>query len=223
MKALLLSAAVTVLTVSVFPQSKPSSGVTMKADQKAVVTVTRSGRNTKIDLAEDVAGCSYIEDGDYKRSLERNGSAASPALFELIDVTEKNDQTYLVLFSKAFGNCNVNGRCGASGAHSLIWVHLDSQFKLVEKSAVTVELCTDDLILVSPEWTDGGKTDFFGRKIKFPFRNNLLTVRFEKSIFGDDQKFEYELFTLVYDKTNPDKGFEVKSKVSPDSILDDNP
>ena len=224
MKALFLSALLILPTIAAFPQTKAISGVTIKSDQKAVVTATKNGKNTKIDLAEDVAGCSYIDDGDYKRSLERNGSAASPATFELIDVTEKNDQTYLIIFSKAFGNCNINGRCGASGAHSLIWVHLDSQFKLVEKSAVSVELCTEDIILVSPEWTDGGKTDsFFGRRIKFPFKNNVLTVQYEKSIYGDDQKFEYELFTLVYDKNNPDKGFEVKSKVSPDSILDDNP
>lgn len=222
MKALILSAFLVLPTVSVLPQSKAVAGVTVKSDQKAVVTVTRAGKSAKINLSEDIAGCSFIEEGDYKKSLERNRSAASPATFELIDVTERSEQTYLILLSRAYGNCNINGRCGASGAHSLIWIHLDSQFKFVEKSAATVEACIDETILVSPEWTDGRDDDFFGRKIRFPFRNNVLTVKYEKSIYGDDQKFEYELFTLVYDKNTPEKGFDIKSKVSPDSILDDN-
>lgn len=222
MKALILSAFLILPTVSVLPQTKAVAGVTIRSDQKAVVTVTRAGKTSKVNLADDVAGCAFIEDGEYKKNLERNGSAASPATFELVDVTVKNDQTYLILMSRASGNCNVNGRCGASGANSLIWIHLDSQFKFVEKASATVEACIEELILISPEWSGGREGDALRRKISFPFRNNVLTVIYEKSIYGDDQKFEYELFTLVYDKNNPDKGFDIKSKVSPDSILDDN-
>jgi hypothetical protein len=221
MKALVLTLAVLLSAGSAFSQSKPLPELKFKADQKAVVTFTFGEKTAKVDLAEDIAGCAYIEDGDYRKDLERRGTAATPAVFELIDAVEKDGEHFVVMLSKAFGNCNTAGRCGASGANSLIWLRFGANFKLTDRTAVTIEACSDDVILVSPEWKEGADRDFLKRKSAFTFNRNVLKVLFEKSIYGSDEKFEYELFTLIYNRNTPENGFDLTSTVSPDSALDD--
>lgn len=223
MKALILPFSVLVLAFSAFPQSKPLTGLKIKSDQKAVVTLTLDKKSAKVDLAEEVAGCAYIEDGDYKKDLERRKSAASPVTFELIDAVEKDGEHFVVLMSKAYGNCNVQGRCGASSANSLIWLRLGADFKEAGRKAVAIESCSEELILIAPEWKGVVEGDFMSKKSNFTFSRNVLKVVFEKSIYGSDEKFEYELFTLVYNRNAPENGFDVTSTISPDSALDDNP
>lgn len=201
-------------------QRKPKTGIHITTNARAVVTVINGTQTVRVDLSEDIAGCAYIEAGQYKRDLEKRACAASPSSFDMIDATVKDGETFVVLFSQAAGGCNVCGRCGASSANSLIWVRLGKDFKFVDKKAVAVESCNDDVVLVEPLLDGGEEGDVGPKKTMFKFISGKLTAKYERSIYGDGEKFTYELSTLVYDKSNPGAGFVITKATSPDSILD---
>lgn len=215
MKSLILPLLV-LLTLSTVSNAQTKTKVRIKYDARAGVTVTSGVKSVRVDLSKDIAGSPYIEEGKYKRTLRKRGCDAGPAKFELVDATVKDGETFVVLFSRAFGNSNVCGQCGATGAHSLVLIRLSKDFKLVTKQSVTLESCFDNVALIQPAWENTVEGSFLSGDVKFVFDRDKLTVKYEKSIYENGNS-SYELSTLVYDRENPTAGFAVSVKISKDS------
>lgn len=204
------------LTLSTVLSAQTKTQVRIKSDSRAGVTITSGAKSVRVDLSKDIAGSAFIAEGKYKRDLRKRGCEAGPAKFELVDATVKDGETFVVLFSRAFGNSNVCGQCGASGAHSLVLIRLSKSFTLVTKQSVTLESCFDNVALIQPSWENTVEGSVLSGDVKFVFDRDRLTVKYEKSIYENGDS-SYQLSTLVYDRGNPTAGFAVSVKTSKES------
>ncbi|HYP50784.1 MAG TPA: hypothetical protein VEQ34_07570, partial [Pyrinomonadaceae bacterium] len=158
----------------------------------------------------DAAGCAYIAAGEYKRDLDARECAAPPAHFKLIDATVKNNQTFLVVLTEAMGNCNVCGQCGATEAFGLVWLQLNANLRLVKKKAVTLELCIENISLVSPAIQINEAVD--NETLNLSLNGDVLTIELEKEIYGENDTTSYEFSRLEYNRKTPEKGFVIKTE-----------
>lgn len=163
-----------------------------------------------IDLSKEIAGCTAVA-GNFRRGLEAKGCAASPATLKLIDSTTKNNQSFLVVLSEAMGNCNVCGQCGASDAFSLIWLKLNARLRIIEKKSVPLEYCLENVSIVSDLISFNEQTQ--QSQLQLKFINDVLTVEYEKTIFGDNSDTaNYDFSHLEYNRKTPEKGFVIKTE-----------
>ena len=165
-----------------------------------------------VDLSNDVAGCSYLHPGPVKRNLVKQGCAAEPAEFKLIDSQIRGVKTYLVLQAAAQGNCNACGQCGADSSYALIWLRLNAALKVESKKSVAVDFCRFSVLLVNADLTDEGEPIF---KLK----GDKLNVEYETRVVGDDET-TYEFSQLEYNRRQPEKGFVIKTEKSAKSRRD---
>lgn len=185
--------------------------VTLRNIGMAKVSLAKGGLRRTIDLSEEVVGCRYVP-GPYKATLTKRGCAAYPASFKLIDAITKSGKTYLVVLSEAADNCNVCGRCGASDALALIWLELDASLRLRNKRSVPIQDCMAfiDLVGIEAAVKEPGDTDDFSLR----FKNDILSVSFEKRIFEDsDPKAGYQFSRLEYNRKGPGQGFVVTAEI----------
>ncbi len=173
------------------------------------ISVVRGKTRSVIDLSKDVAGCAFVS-GAAKTRLDKIGCASSPATFNLVDTTEKNKQTFLILTADAQENCNVCGQCGASEASTLLWLKLDTRLRVLEKKNVQLYYCRENISMISPVSDVDEKTG--NETWKLPFKNDMLTIEFEKTIYGENDKDVYEYTKVEYDRTKPEKGFVIKTE-----------
>lgn len=173
------------------------------------ISVVRGKVRSVIDLSQDVAGCAFIS-GAAKTRLDKIGCTASPATFQMVDATEKNKQTFLILTADAQENCNVCGQCGASEASTLLWLKLDARLRVLEKKNVPLYFCRENISLISPMSDEDEKTG--NETWNLPFKNDVLTIEFEKRIFGDSDKDIFEYTRIEYNRTKPEKGFVIKTE-----------
>lgn len=175
----------------------------------AKISLTKGSLRSTINLEKEAAGCPYIS-GVAKSNLASIGCAAPPASFQLVDATVKNNQIFVVVSADAMGNCNVCSMCGASEAFSVIWLKLDKNLQLVEKKSVPIELCRTNVALISNYTTVNENDD---ETLKLPFKNDVLTIEFEKTIFNDNADISgYEFSHLEYNRKTPEKGFVIKTE-----------
>lgn len=176
------------------------------------ITVSKGKTRSIIDLSTDIAGCAFVPK-EFKRELDKKGCSAPPATFELVDATEKNNQTFLILTADAQENCNVCGRCGASEATTFIWLKLDEKLKLLEKKNIPIEYCDLNITMIQPLSDFNEQTQ--KETLDVPFKNNVMTIEFERTIFGDEAKGDkdvYEFTHIEYDRAKPEKGFVIKTE-----------
>ena len=176
------------------------------------ISVMKGKMSSVINLTEDVAGCAYVPSAT-KRELDKIECAAPPADFELVDAMEKNGQNFLILTASAQENCNVCGRCGASEATTVIWLKLDARLRVLEKKNVPIEYCQLNLSMVYPIGDFNEETQ--EEKFTFPFKDNVMTIEFEKTIYGDEttgSKDVFEFTHVEYDRAKPEKGFVIKTE-----------
>lgn len=187
-----------------------AQNVRLRAAGAGKISVTRGKLRSLIDLRRDTSGCAYVS-GAQKRSLDAKGCAAPPASFQLVDATTKNSQTYVVVQTEAMGNCNVCGQCGASESFTLIWLKLDARLRLLEKKAVPIDSCYEDIALVEGGVSFNEETQ--DTSLKLSFVNNVMSLAFEKKIFNDNSDVSgYDFSQLLYDRKTPEKGFVIKTE-----------
>jgi hypothetical protein len=191
-------------------QASKNRKINLRGNKTGGIVVTKGKARATINLSREVAGCSYVGNGDYKRDLDARECAASPAGFKLIDATVKNRQVYLVVLTEAMGNCNVCGQCGASEAFALVWLRLDANLRLIKKKAVPLSLCIEDISLVSPEIQIDEAVN--NETVKLPFKGDVLRIELEKQIFGKNNTSVYEFSRLEYNRKTPEKGFVIKTE-----------
>lgn len=192
----------------------------VRGNKTGGIVVTRGKARATINLREDVAGCAYLAAGKYKRDLDARECSAPPAGFKLIDATVKDNQVYLVVLTEAMGNCNVCGQCGASEAFGLIWLHLGgANLRLIKKKSVPLELCVENLSIVSPAIEiNEADTD---ASLSLPFKSDVLTVETEKEIYREGEATAYEFSRLEYNRKTPEKGFVIKTEKRGKSAKDE--
>lgn len=172
------------------------------------VTVIRGKTRATVSLSKEVAGCSY---GNAAIKKEYKDCAAGPAEFTLVDATVKDNQTYLVIYSTAAGNCNVCGQCGANDAISLIWLKLDRNLRLLDKKGVAIDYCRFAVEPVSDIIDFNEETQ---EKILKPvFTNDVLSIDYEQEIFEENRDgSHYDFSHLEYNRKTPEKGFVIKTE-----------
>lgn len=180
------------------------------------VSVAKGNLRSTIDLSKEVAGCAYVS-GKNKRDLDKEGCAAPPATFKLIDATVKNNQTFLVVESDAMGNCNVCGHCGASEAYALIWLKLDARLHVVNKQNVPVDYCLAEISSKQVKHDENDNLSY----LHLAFKRDILTVEFEKTIYNNADISGYEFSSLEYNRKTPEKGFVIKTEKRKKSSIDE--
>lgn len=210
MRKIIFGLAFLTLAIGASAQTAKNNRVTIRAVGAGKIVIAKGSRRSTIDLSKDVAGCVYTPI-KYKRELDAKGCASPPAAFKLINATAKNNQTFLIVETEAQGNCNVCGRCGASEATALVWLKLDARLRVLEKKAVPIEFCLFDVSLVGsgikPDETTNGESP------NLKFKDDVLTVEFEKMIFDDQSEISgYEFSHLEYNRKTPEKGFVIKTE-----------
>jgi len=107
--------------------------------QKNGIIRISQGRNVRrIDLGRDISGC--IGEVFDRTVNERYGSGLHK--MQVLDVTSRDGQHFVLASAVAAPNCNVQGMCGAADDNvTLIWLHLSSDLALVRKQSVPVEEC----------------------------------------------------------------------------------
>lgn len=186
-----------------------SSKVKIRAANSGKIAVLRGKLRVVVDLSKDIGGCPFLS-GAALKEYGKKGCAAPPADFELVDATEKNRQTFLILTADAQENCNVCGRCGASEATTVIWLKLDANLRVSERKSVPLLFCQENISMISPVGDFNEKTQ--KETFKLPFKDNVMTFEFEKRIYGEGNTETFEYTKVVYDRTKPEQGFDIKTE-----------
>lgn len=181
------------------------------------ITVVRGKTRSVVDLSGDVSGCVYVPK-EFRKTLAKNGCVSPPADFNLVDATEKNKNTFLILTADAQENCNVCGRCGASEATTIIWLKLDARLRVLEKKNIPLDYCMQNISTISPISESNEETQ--NETWILPFKNDVMTIEFEKAIFKQESdSFTYEFTRVEYDRTKPEQGFVIKTEKREKSSL----
>ena len=176
----------------------------------AKVSVSKGALTRTIDVSSEVAGCRYVS-GPVKASLRKQGCAAPPATFKLIDATIYKGNAYLILLSEAMGNCNVCGRCGAAEAFSLVWVELDQTLRVRNKRSVAIQDCMTFTDIVEPQVFVADPDNL--EALNLVLKDEVLRLTFETREWeegGDNSKFV--LSNLTYDRRHADQGFVISTE-----------
>jgi hypothetical protein len=157
---------------------------------------------SKIKLQGHIAGCttgSY--DGSNPKS-KPSGGAATTRVINMVWRDRTEESPAYVTFQTTLGSgCNVQGRCGASSAVTVVWLELDPKLKVVSKKAVIVQDCLTNTRLT--QWV--GKTGFW-------LNDGKLEIGFETEDFSTKQK---TASSLHYDRSTAEKGLIISSKTFP--------
>lgn len=201
-----------VSALSFFVSAQAPAKIKIQKSGLGKISVVRGKTVSIIDLSKDVAGCAFVS-GAAKQKLDKIGCAAPPATFKLIDATEKNKQTFLILTADAQENCNVCGRCGASEATTVFWLKLDAKLKLLEKKTVPIEYCGLNITMIQPlsDFSEETQKEDFN----LPFENDVAVIEFEKRTYGEEangDKDVFEFTRIEYDRAKPEKGFVIKTE-----------
>lgn len=210
MRTIIFSFLVFLFLSFVSPLSATAQKISLRGNKTGGIVVTKGKMRATIDLSRDVAGCSYVPAGERKRELDAMECTALPAGFKLIDATVKNNQTFLVVLTEAMGNCNVCGQCGASEAFALVWLKLDARLRVLQKKSVPLEVCREDISLLSPEIQINDPED--NQILNLRFKGNVLIIELEKAIYGENDTSVYEFSHLEYNRKTPEKGFVIKTE-----------
>lgn len=176
------------------------------------ITVSKGKTRSIIDLSKDVSGCVFVP-AEFEKELDKKGCTSPPATFKLLDATEKNKQTFLIVTADAQENCNVCGRCGASEATTVIWLKLDEKLKLLEKKNIPLEYCGLNLTMIYSDSETVKETS--DDSSDFSFKNNVMTIEFERRLFSEESngdKDMYDFTRVEYDRTNPENGLVIKTE-----------
>lgn len=201
-----------IATFGIFVSAQTKSNVRVQGNSLGKVTVSKGKARSVIDLSKDVSGCVFVP-AEFKKDLDKKGCTAPPATFKLIDATEKNKQTFLILTANAQENCNVCGRCGASEATTVIWLKLDARLKLLEKKNIPLEYCGLNLTMIYSGSETNKETPDDSSDVSF--RGNVMTIEFERRLFSEESngdKDMYEFTHVEYDRTKPENGLVIKTE-----------
>jgi hypothetical protein len=185
-----------------------SDPIKITAFPNAIFKFSQGKLNGSINLQGDIAGCTT---GSYDGSDPKSNPSGGAASTRVIDQIRKGAFSYTVFQTVLGSGCNVQGRCGAGSAVTVVWLKLNAKLKATSRKAVIVTECM----------TDTGTTKWAGQsgdEIKdlfdpqFRLVAGKLEIGFETEDFNTKQKI---VSSLRYDRRAPEKGLVVSSKTFP--------
>jgi hypothetical protein len=166
------------------------------------IRIKRGAQELALDLTQDISGCTGASyDGEINKVYD------SADDFEIVDETEKESFTYLLLLASAPPNCNVQGQCGAADPDAtLVWLKLAADLSLAGKQTYVLRACRADTSIVIPEEK---QEDYNFRNLlakDLTWAGDVLQVEIETLEFKNEFEKSYE--RLTYDRRNPDAGLQ---------------
>lgn len=160
------------------------------------IRIVAGTERTLVNLTDDVSGCLELFDPTISQRRTRE-----PLRIKVIDRVGKDDKHYLVLLAWAQSNCNVQGRCGASTDHTLIWLKLDSGLKLEKKKSAVIVDCRMNIDMIDSVYDSQDR-------LIIKLVRGRLAIEYGNT-FDDNVR---TLSQLVYDRKFPERGFVITTK-----------
>jgi len=159
------------------------------------IRIVSGTKGALVDLTDDVSGCLYLFDSYPPKRVSR-----PPLGIKVIDKVRKDDMYYLVLLTSANSNCNVQGHCGTTIDHTLIWLKLGASLKLEKKLSAIILGCRVYIHPIEPDYdTEEPAIKLVSGKLTIEYGNTL----------DDDVR---TISQLVYDRNFPEQGFVITTK-----------
>ena len=198
-----------VFAQSIPAQQNKNDDIKVTAFPNGVFKLNWHGLVRNISLQGEIGGCtSGSYDGSDPKSKPSGGAAITRVIDLMFRDRTKDSPAYLTFQTTLGSGCNVQGRCGAASAVTVVWLELDPNLKVVSKRAVIVQECLTDTSLM--QWV--GKTGdeiLDANEPKFRLRAGKLEIVFETEDLTKKQKV---VSVLRYFKDTPAKGLIVSSK-----------
>jgi hypothetical protein len=178
------------------PRGQNTTAIKVYPARGKRIRIVAGTERTLVNLTDDISGCLELFDPTISQRRTRQ-----PLGIKVIDRVSKDEKHYLVLLAEAQSNCNVQGRCGATTDHTLIWLKLDAGLKLEGKQSAVLVDCRMNIDMADPEY------DSQDRPVIKLVRGRL-SVEYGNTI--DDGV--RTLSQLVYDRKFPERGFVITTK-----------
>ncbi len=171
----------------------------------AQLSLTLGGLSSTVNLAGDLAGCTT---GTYDVTDPKSRPSPTPLEPRVLDQIQQGARWYVVLQLSQQGNCNVQGRCGASVSVNLVWLELNAQLALLRKQSLAVDNCMSDTVLT--DWAGRVRSAVSETSTpSFELRNGILQVSFQQNDYTNKVT---TVFSLRYDRRAPEQGFKISKK-----------
>ena len=178
------------------PRGQNTAAIKVYPARGKRISIVAGTERTLINLTDDISGCLELFDPTISERRFR-----LPLGIKVIDRVSKDDKHYLVLLAAAQSNCNVQGRCGASTDHTLIWLKLDAGLKLEKKQSAVIVDCRMNIDMIDSEH---GRRD----ELIIKLDRGRLAIEYGNTL---DDKVR-TLSQLVYDRKFPERGFVITTK-----------
>jgi hypothetical protein len=159
------------------------------------IRIVAGTERTSVDLTNDVSGCLYLFDSYPPKRVSR-----PPLGIKVIDKVRKDDKYYLVLLTSANSNCNVQGHCGTTIDHTLIWLKFGASLKLEKKQSA--------IILGRRLYIHPIDPDYDTEEPAIKLVSGKLTIEYGNTLEDDVRTISQ----LVYDRNFPEQGFIITTK-----------
>ena len=183
--------------IIVYPSLALAQGkIDMRWDRNGIVRVSQGRNVRRIDLSRDIAGC--VDRVFDSSNNERYGSGLHKT--QVLDVTSRDGEHFLLLSAVAAPNCNVQGQCGAGDDNvTLIWVHVGADLAVANKQSFVLRDC------VSARSVDGLPDDW---PSNLKLTAGSLKLSFSETTYGAD-KVEELSGQVVYDRQSASEGIRI--------------
>jgi hypothetical protein len=178
------------------PRGQNTAAIKVYPARGKRIRIVAGTERTLVNLTDDVSGCLELFDPTISQRRTRE-----PLRIKVIDSVSKDDRHYLVLLAWAQSNCNVQGHCGASTDHTLIWLKLDSGLKLEKKQSAVIVDCRTSIDMIDTEYDSQDR-------LIIKLVRGRLAIEYGDT-FDDNVR---TLSQLAYDRKFPERGFVITTK-----------
>jgi hypothetical protein len=165
-------------------------------EKNAIVRLSQGRDVNRIDLSQEISGCTSEV---YDRTTGRRFGHGLRKT-QVLDVTGRDGQHFVLLSAVAAPNCNVQGRCGAGDDEvTLIWLHVGADLVLVRKQAFEVEDCE------YPRTVEGQPDDW---KSNLKLTAGSLKLSFNERTYSSDKPQEFS-GQVIYNRQSASEGIQI--------------
>jgi hypothetical protein len=177
-----------------------ASGLSVSFEGCAQIKITNKRLIAAVDFEDDI-GCLDFSLYDPATGKEFEDEDAG---IRVMDKVFKDGYYYLLLHAVRQSNWNVQGWCGASKDHTIIWLKLDANLQLKDKKAAAVADCKAGIFMLDPKSDD------------FDALNTLPELQAGRFVVGygayEDYSGKNRYSRLSYDSKCPEKGLLITTK-----------
>ena len=165
-------------------------------ESNGAIRLQSAHQTALIDLTSEIAGCTgQMYDPTTGEKWDSGVSLV------ILDVSQRNSLTYILLLASAAPNCNVQGLCGASETpdRTLLWLCISDGRTRIEQQRVVVESCSEARF---PDIPEGDP------QASLHFADGVLKISYEQ-LDPTGQAWEMTKGQVEYDRTHPEAGLKI--------------